>query len=285
MTQACPQQWSKWLPLAEFWYNTTFHSALGKTPFEVLYGYKPKHFGIQDVPDAIVPDLQTWLEQRDAMQQIIQQNLLRAQQRMKSQADKTRVERTFEVGDQVYLKLQPYVQMSVARRTNQKLSYKFFGPYKVLQRVGAVAYKLELPTESLIHPVVHVSLLKKALPANTIAQPDLPSQCTMLEDPSIPLQVLDTKEVVSGKNLVCLVQVQWTGLPNSWTTWENKNRLMKEFPNAPAWGQADLQGEGNVTACYPAHDREAQEVQAQKEMATATTGHRPCIEVGCRSTA
>jgi hypothetical protein len=40
-----------------------------------------------------------------------------------------------------------------------------------------------------------------------------------------------------------------------------------------------------VTACYPAHDREAQEAQAQKEMATATTGHRPCIEVGCRSTA
>jgi hypothetical protein len=48
MTQAAPQKWSKWISLAEFWYNTTFHSALGKSPFEVLYGYKPKQFGIQD---------------------------------------------------------------------------------------------------------------------------------------------------------------------------------------------------------------------------------------------
>jgi hypothetical protein len=84
---------------------------------------------------------------------------------MKSQADKKRVERRFEVGDQVFLKLQPYVQTSIARRSNQKLSYKFFGPYKVLQKLGNVAYKLELPPDSQIHLVVHVSLLKKAVPA------------------------------------------------------------------------------------------------------------------------
>lgn len=41
MTQACPTKWSQWLPLAEFWYNTTFHSALGSSPFEVLEGNMP----------------------------------------------------------------------------------------------------------------------------------------------------------------------------------------------------------------------------------------------------
>jgi transposase InsO family protein len=46
MTQACPTKWAKWLSLSEFWYNTTFHSAIGKSPFEVLYGYKPRHFGL-----------------------------------------------------------------------------------------------------------------------------------------------------------------------------------------------------------------------------------------------
>ena len=92
MTQACPSKWSKWLSLAEFWYNTTFHSALGRSPFEVLYGYKPKHFGPQDAKPDSVPDLTTWLKDRDDMQLFIQQNLLRAQQRMKHQADKKRVE-------------------------------------------------------------------------------------------------------------------------------------------------------------------------------------------------
>lgn len=47
--QSCPAQWSQWLSLAEFWYNTNFHSAINKTPFEVLYGNRPRHFGIQGI--------------------------------------------------------------------------------------------------------------------------------------------------------------------------------------------------------------------------------------------
>jgi hypothetical protein len=135
MTQACPSKWAKWLPLAEYWYNTTLQSAIGRTPFEALYGYKPKHFGLMDGANTSVPDLDMWLQDRAEMNKLLQQQLLRAQQRMKSQADKHRTERSFAVGEKVYLKLQPYVQSSVARRSNQKLSYKFFGPYKILQKV------------------------------------------------------------------------------------------------------------------------------------------------------
>lgn len=91
--QACPSKWSQWISLAEYWYNTTFHSALGRTPFEVLYGNPPRHFGI--VPDdaSTVTDLQEWLKERSAMTQAIKQNLVRAQQRMKVQADKQARER------------------------------------------------------------------------------------------------------------------------------------------------------------------------------------------------
>ena len=98
------------------------------------------------------------------MQGLIREHLLRAQQRMKAQEDKHRSDRQFAVGEWAYLKLQPYVQQSVVRRSNHKLGFKYFGPYQILEKVGEVAYRLAQPASSKIHPVVHVSLLKPAQP-------------------------------------------------------------------------------------------------------------------------
>ena len=80
-----------------------------------------------------------------------------AQARMKKQFDKHRSERSFNIGDWVFLKLQPYIQSSVARRSSQNLAFRFFGPYKIEAKVRAVAYKLALPSTTQIHPVFHVS--------------------------------------------------------------------------------------------------------------------------------
>ena len=152
---ACPARWSSWLSLAEFWYNTSSHSALGRSPFEVLYGHAPCHFGIDPASVCAVPELSVWLLEREVVQNFIRQHLLRA--------DKGRSERSFQVGDQVYLKMQPHVQTSLAPRANQKLAFKYFGPYRILERIGAVAYKLALPATVAIHPVFHVSQLKEVV--------------------------------------------------------------------------------------------------------------------------
>ena len=159
------------------------------------------------------------------MTELIQQNLHRAQQRMKHQEDKHRQEREFLVGDWVFVKLQPYVQQSVQLRLVHKLSYKYFGPYLVLQRIGAVAYKLQLPSSSKIHPVFHVSQLKKALPLDTQALPD--DQLTLLEATTTPstYQVRDTAYKKVGNFAIPCALVQWGNSTAAWSSWENLHTL------------------------------------------------------------
>jgi hypothetical protein len=237
IVHSCPKQWSKWLPVAEFWYNTTHHTALGKSSFQVLYGYSPRHLGIKNLQTCTIPDLEDWLKEREFLNRLIQQQLLRAQHRMKHQADKNRTERTFEVGDKVYLKLQPHVQSSVAYRTNQKLAFKYYGPFQVLQRIGNVAYKLDLPETSRIHPVVHVSQLKRHIASSIQATTDLSSVCTDPSQALVPEVFLETRYVMKGGSTVKQFLVQWTGLPASMATWEEMEDLKRRFRKAPAWGQ------------------------------------------------
>ena len=82
---------------------------------------------------------------------------------MKVQADTKRQDVSFEVGDLVLLKLRPYQQQSLTCRVNEKLSPRFYCPFEILAKVGHVAYHLQLPAESHIHPVFHFSQLKKAV--------------------------------------------------------------------------------------------------------------------------
>jgi hypothetical protein len=106
---------------------------------------------------------------------------------MKRQADKNKSERVFVVGDWVYLKLQPYVQSSLAPRSNHKLAFKSFGPYRIVARVGSVAYKLDLRESSSVHPVVHVSQLKKSVGEHPISS-SLPTNSIEFQIPEAILQ-------------------------------------------------------------------------------------------------
>ena len=135
-------------------------------------------------------DIASWLHDRELMFAVIRQHLLRAKQRMKHAADSHRSERQLQVDDWVFLKLQPYVQTSIADRRSQKLAFKYFGPYKVLARVGSVAYRLELPPSSTVHPVFHVSQLKKAVGARHTVTTTLPPASAQW---SIPKRILQRR--------------------------------------------------------------------------------------------
>jgi hypothetical protein len=134
------------------------------------------------------------------------------------------------VGDWVFLKLQPFVQQSVARRSNRKLSSKFFGPYLITQKVGLVAYKLQLPASSHIHPVVHVSQLKKALPPDTLVSPDEELTFIHSTELSAPEQVLQTRLQRVGNKLVPFACVRWKNVPQTWTTWEKLQGIQHHLP-------------------------------------------------------
>lgn len=240
---SCPAQWSQWLALAEYWYNTNWHSSLGKSPFEVLYGHEPRHFGISNVQTSDIPDLESWLEERKSMTTLLQQQLLRVQQRMKSQADKNRSERSFAVGDFVWLKLQPYVQSSVVARSNYKLSFRYFGPYQIESRIGSVAYRLKLPPNSSVHPVFHVSILKKAVGDTTNAI-TLPMLNNSLQ---VPEMVLDRRLKTKGHRVITQLLIKWAGCPVEMTTWEDEDLIKHQLPAETAWGQAVFEERGDVT--------------------------------------
>ena len=100
-------QWAQWLPLVEWWYNTSYHTTTRMTPFEAVYGQKPPSFLSYLTGTLKVQVVDQTLTIQEDILHTLKDNLVMAQNRMRKQADQGRFERQFVEGDQVFLRLQP----------------------------------------------------------------------------------------------------------------------------------------------------------------------------------
>ena len=166
---------------------------------------------------------------------------------MKLQADKKRSPMQFMVGEKVLLKLQPYAQTSVANRPYPKLSFKYYGPYEITERNGSVAYRLNLPEDSIIHPVFHISQLKQFHEDYTPVYAELPRVTDLALANTSPEAVLERRLVKKGNVAIPQVKVKWAGLHEDCATWEDLYVVKTRFPSSSVWGQPQISAGGDVT--------------------------------------
>ncbi|KAE8655124.1 hypothetical protein F3Y22_tig00117034pilonHSYRG00824 [Hibiscus syriacus] len=149
---------------------------------------------------------------REDIRRLFKEQLEIASNGMKQKADKHRSERVFEVGDSVYLKLQPYRQTTLALRKNLKLAAKFYGPYKIIERIEEVVYRLSLPKTSRLHHVFHVSLLKKHIGDSVVSSMDPPAINTDDQFRIEPYTVLGRRIINRQNRPVTQLLVRWMNL-------------------------------------------------------------------------
>ncbi|GKF08953.1 putative reverse transcriptase domain-containing protein [Tanacetum coccineum] len=200
--------WVNHFPLVEFSYNNSYHASIKAAPFEALYGRKCR----SPVCWAEVGQVQlTGLELvQETTERIIQikQRIQTAHDRQKSYANLKRKPMEFQVGDKVMLKVSPWKGV-VRFGKRGKLNPRYVGPFKVLKKVGAVAYKLELPQElSRVHNTFHISNLKKCYSDDPLVVPleglQVDDKLHFVEE---PVEIMDREVKQLRRSRVPIVKV------------------------------------------------------------------------------
>jgi hypothetical protein len=204
--------WYKSLSYAEFSYNNSYQASLKMAPFEALYGRKcraPLYWSETGERQLFGVDI---IREAEKQVQIIQENLRIAPSRQKSYAYGKRRDVVFQEGDYVYLKVSP-IRGLRRFKVKGKLSPRFIGPFKILERVEKVAYKLELPVQLAdVHNVFHISQLKKGfgphdkepLPMDDL---NVKEDLTIVEHPN---RILETMTWVTKNSVIKMCKVQWS---------------------------------------------------------------------------
>ena len=230
-THARPNRWVIYLPWAEYALNTSYHSALNMSPFQALYGRPPPTILPYQPGSSKVAVVDSLLQDRDVLLRTLRDNLNRSQNRMRDVANRKRQDAEFKVGDKVLLKLQPYRQGSVKRPKSAKLAPRYYGPFVVLERIGEVAYRLELPPGAKIHNVFHISLLRRFVEGGGAFKPtEWPSEFVDHQPCVTPVAILNKRKILTNGVLEEEWLIEWSDSGSSSATWEPAAVIQEQFP-------------------------------------------------------
>ncbi|GKB39006.1 putative reverse transcriptase domain-containing protein [Tanacetum coccineum] len=228
MLRACVldfgKSWDRHFPLVEFSYNNSYHTSIKVAPFEALYGRKCRSpVCWAEVGDAQLTGPAIIHETTEKIVQI-KSRIQAARDRQKSYANIQRKPMVFQVGDKVMLKVSPWKGV-VHFGKRGKLNPRYVGPFKVIERVGTVAYKLELPQQlSRVHNTFHMSNLKKCLSYESLVIPleelRVDDKLYFMEE---PLEVMDRKIKQLKRSRIPIIKVRWNSKRGPEFTWERKD--------------------------------------------------------------
>ena len=178
------------------------------------------------------PDLVRETTEKEA---VIRERLRVAQRRQKSYADRRRRPLEFEVGDHVFLRVSPKKGLIRFRKagTSGKLAPRFIGPVEIIDRVGAVAYRLALPPSlAPVHDVFHIFMVRKYNPdpSHVIewAGLELSPDASYEEG---PVRIIDSRDQVLRGKTIPLVRVQWQHHGVEESTWERADQMRAKYPS------------------------------------------------------
>ncbi|GJX33773.1 putative reverse transcriptase domain-containing protein [Tanacetum coccineum] len=233
MLCACAIDFGKgWVNHFPFSYNNSYHASIKAAPFEALYGRKCRSpVCWTEVGEAQILGPELIQETTEKIIQI-KQRMQAARDRQKSYADLKRKPMEFQVGDKVMLKVSPWKGV-VRFGKRGKLNPRYVGPFKVIERVGEVAYKLELPEElSRVHNTFHVSNLKKCHADEPLAVPldglHLDDKLHFVEE---PVEIVGHEVKRLKRSRIPLVKVRWNSKRGPEFTWEREDQFKKKYPH------------------------------------------------------
>lgn len=223
--------WVKLLPFAEMSHNTREHSATKKTPFELLFGYKPQ-WPDKIIPDHKIPAAEKRIKEVQKGREEAQAAIKISQEAMKKQQDRYGLEPPqWKVGTMVYL---DHKNIKV-QYPSAKLAPRRSGPFPITELIGKSSYRLELPTKWKIHNVFHGSLLKPYIETKEHG-PNYPKPLPDIVEGEEEWEVDEIINVRGPpKNEKWEYLVSWVGYPDSEISWQPLENLENTMRKIRAW--------------------------------------------------